>query len=323
MKSPFLLETSSPRNGRYPHRQTISKGLTQTVTKIKIMTDSASDIPPAIEQEYGIRILPFPVTVGDDGYLERVDFTPEEFYDILLSAPRIPATSQITFLQFKEEFEAVHDEGFAEMIYVSINSGGSNTYNNAVMARDELYEKHPEWRKEFPIHLVDSKTYCMAYGYPVIEAAKKAARGASSLEILAFLEDWFDSVEIYLAPFTLEFAKKSGRIPCAAAFVGELIGLKPIIAMIGGETKILEKVRGDKAVIPALIKRAAAAAVPHTPYIAVRGMLKPEADELFERAKRAFGAEAVGIYPAGAAIAINAGPKMVALIVKGKNRKIS
>lgn len=285
------------------------------------MTDSASDIPVEQELEYGIKILPFPVTVGDDGYLERVDFTNEEFYDILLSAPKIPTTSQITMTQFYDEFKAVRAEGFRELIYVSINGGGSNTYASACMARDRLYEKHPEFREDFTIHLVDSKTYCSAYGYPVVEAAKKAARGASSTEILAFLEDWFDSVEIYLAPYTLEFAKKSGRIPCAAAFVGELIGLKPIISMIDGKTTILEKVRGDKAVVPALLKRACDAAVPETPYLVVRGMLEPEAQDLIDKARKRFGREPASVCKAGAAITINAGPKIVALIVKGRNRR--
>lgn len=291
------------------------------MTKIKLMTDSASDIPEALEREYDIKILPFPVTVGNDGYLERVDFTPEEFYDILLSAPKIPATSQITMIRFQEEFEAIQKQGFAELIYVAINSGGSSTYANALMARDELYELHPDWQESFQIHVVDSKTYSAGYGYPVVESAKKAARGASSAEILAYLEDWFDSVEIYLACYTLEFAKKSGRIPCAAAFVGELIGLKPIIAMIGGDTKILEKVRGDKAVVPALMKHAFSSAVPATPYLEVRGMLKAEADDLFEKSKKQLGYEAAGAVQAGAAISINAGPKIVALVVKGQNRK--
>lgn len=288
--------------------------------RIKIMTDSASDIPPELESKYNIRILPFPITVEDTGYLERVDFTPTEFYDILLSAPKIPTTSQITTHRFAEEFEKVQQEGYDELILVTINGGGSNTYSAAVMARDELYEAHPEWKESFVIHLVDSKTYSMAYGYPVIESAKKAQRGASSAEILAYLEDWFDSAEIYLAPYTLEFAKKSGRIPCAAAFVGELMGLKPIISMIDGKTTTLEKVRGEKAVIPALLKHAKEVSVPHTPYIVVKGTLDEQAQELAEKAKKTLAQEPVGIFHAGAAISINAGPKIIALVVKGKRR---
>lgn len=291
------------------------------MNKIKIMTDSACDIPREQEEEYNIRILPFPITVGDDGYLERVDFTNEEFYDLLLSAPRIPVTSQITAPQFVEEFRAVAEEGFPELIFVSICGSGSNTYSSAVMARDQLYAERPELRESFRIHLVDSRSYCLGYGYPVMEAAKKAQRGISSAEILAFLEDWFDSVEIFLAPYTLEFAKKSGRIPCAAAFVGELIGLKPIISMVDGKTIILEKVRGERAVIPALLKRAAAAAVPHTPYCVIGAMLPDETQKLAEQARRQLGWESEGSFLAGAAITINAGPKMVALVVKGKNRR--
>lgn len=289
--------------------------------RIKIMTDSASDIPKELEKQYDIRILSFPVTVGDKGYLERVDFTNEEFYEILQNAPKIPVTSQITVFQFEEEFKTFFEQGYAELIYVLIYSGGSSTYNNAVMAKEQFYESHPEAKTQFKIHLVDSKAYTMAYGYPVVEAAKKAQRGASSDEIVAYLEDWFDSVEIYFAPYTLEFVKKSGRVPAAAAFVGELIGLRPIISIIDGETKVIEKVRGDKAILPALFKHAKERIIPQTPYMLVRSTKNEECAELAAQLKKQFGYEAVGQFDIGAAISINAGPKVVGVIVKGQNRR--
>ncbi|MEG0693510.1 MAG: DegV family protein [Oscillospiraceae bacterium] len=290
------------------------------MNKIKIMTDSASDIPAELEAEYAIRILPFPVTIGEEGYLERVDFNNKEFYDMLIAAPKIPTTSQITAIQFYEEFKAIQKEGYREVIYTSINSKGSSTYNNALMAKEQLFEKHPELIDEFKIHVVNSATYTIAYGYPVIEAAKKAQKGSSSAEIVAYLEDWFNSVEIYFAPFTLEFVKKSGRVPVAAAFVGELIGLRPIISIINGETKIVEKVRGDKAIIPALLKYAQNAIVPKTPYMIVKGIMEEEAIELFEKSNKQFGYFATDNYYVGASISINAGPKVVGIIVKGRNR---
>lgn len=288
--------------------------------KIKLMTDSACDIPEELEKEYDIKILCFPVTVGDEGYVERVDFTSEEFYDILLAAPKIPVTSQITAIQFEEEYKKFMDEGYDELIYVSINGTGSATNSNAVMARENFYEEYPDARESFKIHIVDSKTYTIAYGYPVIEAAKKIKRGASSKEIVAYLKDWFDSVEIYFAPYTLEFVKKSGRVSAAAAFVGELVGLRPIISIIDGETKVVEKVRGDKAVIPALIKQAQKQAVPQTPYLLVRGKCNERGDEILEKSAKEIGYASVGLFPIGAAIAINAGPIVVGIIVKGKNR---
>lgn len=289
---------------------------------IKLMTDSACDIPKELEEQYEIRILSFPVTVGNDSYLERIDFTNEEFYDMLLTTPKIPTTSQITMIQFEEEYQKVCDEGYTELIYVSINGGGSNTYTAACMARERFYEAHPEKKETFLIHIVDSKTYTVAYGHPVVEAARKAERGASSAEIIAYLEDWFDSVEIYFAPYTLNFVKKSGRVPAAAAFVGELMGLRPIISIIDGKTKVIEKVRGDKAIIPALLKHAQAAAIPHTPYLTVKGMCDEQGEELFQKAQKAFGEKAVGLFNIGAAISINAGPKVVGIIVKGQRREM-
>ncbi len=291
------------------------------MSKIKIMADSACDIPEELERELDIKILSFSVAVGDDSYLERVDFTNQEFYDILASAPKLPSTAQITSMQFYEEFKAVQAEGYPEMIYISINGTGSSTLNNARMAREKLYEKHPEYRESFKIHLVDSKAYTIAYGYPVIEAAKKARRGASSAEILGYLEDWFDSVEIYFAPFTLEFVKKSGRVSCAAAFVGELIGLRPIISIIDGKTEIVEKVRGDKAIVPALMKHAQNRAIPQTPVMMVQAKEQPEADLLEEKIRKGFAGEFIGRFPVGAAIAVNTGPKVLGVIIKGKNRR--
>lgn len=145
------------------------------MSRIKIMTDSACDIPKELEEQYDIRILSFPVTVDDKGYLERIDFTNEEFYEILQNTPKIPSTAQITVFQFEEEYETFYKQGYAELIYVSIYSGGSSTYNNAVMARKQFYASHPEAQEQFEIHLVDSKTYTVAYGYPVVESAKKGA----------------------------------------------------------------------------------------------------------------------------------------------------
>lgn len=291
------------------------------MNRIKIMTDSASDIPPEIEKELEIRILSFHITAGDVDYLERVDLSTEQFYNLLISSPKIPTTSQITSVEFYEEFEKVYKNGYAELIYISINSKGSNTHDNAIMAKNKLFEKHPQLKDTFKIHVIDSKTYTMAYGYAVVEAAKKAQRGADSNEIVAYLEDWFDSVVVYFAPLTLEFVKKSGRVSVAAAFVGELVGLRPIIQIKDGEMKIVEKVRGDKAIAPSLIKHASVDAIPKTPYLLVKGMSEEPATILFEQSKKHFGCECVDNYNVGAAIAINAGPKVIGIAVKATNRK--
>lgn len=286
----------------------------------KIMTDSASDIPKQLETELDIDILSFPITIGDKGYMERVDFTEQEFYEILKTEPHTPTTAQITSFRFMEKYKEYHEKGYDNLVYVAINSKGSGTYHNALMARDEFYETYPESVGKFNIQVVDSKTYTMAYGYAVIEAAKKAQKNIPVQEIVAYLEDWFDSVEVYFAPFTLEFVKKSGRISVAAAFVGELLGLRPIISFIDGEVNIVTKVRGDKAVIPAILKLAQERRVPKTPFALVQGSVDEEQVAFKKIAEKALGQKAEGLYQAGAAICINAGPNMVAIAIKGSRK---
>lgn len=286
----------------------------------KLMTDSASDIPKDAEQALEIDILSFPITVGDESFMERVDFTEEQFYEILQREPKIPTTAQITSIRFVEKYEEYFEKGYADLIYVSINAKGSATYQSAFMARNQFFEKHPDAKEKFNIHIVDSKVYTIAYGYPVMEAAKKAQKGIPAREIVAYLEDWFDSVEVYFAPYTLEFVKKSGRVSVAAAFMGELIGLRPIISFVDGEVSIVQKVRGDKAIIPALLKLAQQRMVPETPFLLVKGLMEEEMKVFKKEAEKKIGYKCEGVFSAGAAIAINAGPKIIAIVVKGNRR---
>ncbi len=289
--------------------------------KIKIVTDSACDIPKELEERYGIRILPFAIIVGDQSYTERKDFTNEEFYQILATSPRLPSTAQYTAMQFLEAYEEIWREGYTDLIYTSINSKGSSTYSNSLMARDEFFETHPEAKDGFSIHIVDSKSYTIGYGYPVVEAAKKAEKGASPAEIVAYLEDWFANCRIYFAPYTLEFVKRSGRVSCAAAFVGELMGLKPIITFEDGESKTVAKVRGDKAVIPAIIKIAQERMIPHTPYCIIGGSVQEYIDTMDAETRKAFGYASSMTTTAGAAISINAGHRIIGIIIKEKLKK--
>lgn len=290
------------------------------MVSIKLMTDSGADIPVETARELNIDVMVFPVMIGDKSYESGKDFTNQEFYEILQNEPKIPTHAQITPIQFEEKYEEISTQGYSDLIYVSINRLGSSTHDNAVMARNTFYENHPELKDSFHIHVIDSKIYSYAYGYAVIEAAKKAQRGLSAKEIVAYLKDWFDSVEIYFAPYSLEFVKKSGRVSCAAAFVGELLGLKPIISFIDGQVTIEEKVRGEKAIIPALIKKAKSRMTPQTPFMFIKGCLDEESHKFRKEAEKAFGYKSECEVEAGPVIVINAGPKIVAIVVKGPKK---
>ena len=214
------------------------------MAKILFLTDSAADIPKSLREELGIRVMPFPIAMGERELRDGEDFTPQEFYQALAEEPKIPTHAQLTAYQFQQCYEETWKAGYTDLIYTSINSEGSATYQNAVQARGEFFEDHPEARDAFSIRVIDSHTYTMCYGYPVAEGARMAAAGASVEEIAAYIQDWVDHVRVLFVPFDLKFAKKSGRVSAAAAFVGEALGLKPIMTFENGASKVVTKVRG-------------------------------------------------------------------------------
>lgn len=287
------------------------------MTKYKLITDSGCDIPLDMANELDIDILHFPIIIGDRECFTGVDFSNEEFYNILMNESRIPTHSQITAIQFVEKYKEYAQQGIEDIIYVSINSKGSSTYSNAVTAISMFFDENPEYTDKVNITVIDSKAYSIAYGYPVMESAKRLKSGASVKEIINYLNDWFNTAEILFAPYSLEFVKKSGRVSCAAAFVGELLGFKPIITFVDGDVKIVEKVRGEKAIIPALIKHAKNKMIPQTPFICIKGCLEDEAINFEKEAIKVLGDNSQGIYSAGPVISINAGPKIVGIVIKG------
>lgn len=284
------------------------------MARIKFTTDSAADIPAALREELGIQVMPFPIAVGEREYRDGIDFTPREFYDMLLAAPQIPTHAQLTAFLFQECFEQAWKEGYTDLIHTSINSKGSATYHNALQARDEFYEDHPEVRDSFHIHVIDSRNYTMSYGWAVIQGAKKAAAGAEAGEIVSDIQSWVDRARVVFAPLDLRFAKKSGRVPAAAAFVGDALGLKPIMTFEDGESKILSKVRGEKNVISALVELCRKERGEGMSYLLVRGNNDQQTDKLRQAAVETLGEAPAMEYDIGGVIAINAGPNAIGLV---------
>lgn len=289
--------------------------------RIKIMTDSACDISPELEKEFDIDIMCFPVIVDGKDYIERETLTNEQFYDLLANATEVPVTSQITSFRYLEEYKKIYESGYKEIINVTISSTGSNTYNSALLAKEQFFEECPEAQGKFQIHVVDSLTYTAGYGYCVVEAAKKARKGCTSDEILAYLNDWLSCVEIYFAPYSLEQVKRSGRVSCAAAFMGELLGLRPLIQMVDGKSNVLEKIRGNKNIIPRLADTAAKNMIPQTPYIVIKGSVDEHVIELEKEMIKKVGYPAAMTIQIGAAVANNAGAEVAGIAIKANKNK--
>ena len=289
--------------------------------RIKIMTDSASDLPAQTAEQLGIEIIPIPIAVDGKGYLEGVDFTPRQFYSILESAKEIPTTSQISPITYCERYYEAYQRGYTDIILVGISSSASATYYRSLDAVDLLHENCPETKDKLNIHIVDSKTFSLGYGYPVMQAAKMAQQGKSVEEILHFIHDWLERLEIYFTAFSFEFIKKSGRIGCASAIVGEALGIRPLIQTKQGEMKIVAKPRGNHAVMQKMSQILAANIDPQSPYLMLTGTQAGAQEDLTDMIYAATKKKPEFISDVGCAVSINSGPKMIGIGFLGAKKR--
>ena len=281
------------------------------MSKIKIMTDSASDISYADEQRYSISVIPFPIMLGDKSYTSRVDFDNEQFFDLMAQYDEIPKTAQITPFQFQEIYLKEAKAGVTDLILVLINSKGSSTYDNSVQAIDLFYEEYPEYRDVLHIHSFDGMGYNALYGAPVVNAAKMLETGASLEEILQYLTDILPRRQIYFGIYDLKYAAKSGRIPTAAAFVGTALNLKPVMKIFDSGITTAAKCRGERKLVEKVAEMSLADMELGTPYELVYGNDKACLEELRRLMVEKLGYEPEASYQIGAAVAANAGPRVV------------
>ena len=277
------------------------------MSKIKLITDTASDIELAQAEAYGVDMLSFSINLDGESYQEQRDLSKEEFYALMAKSQEMPSTSQITAFTFQEVFQNYYQQGYTDLIYVSINAKGSATYQNAKQAKEMLYEEIPEAKEKMNIHILDSENYTMCYGYPVLQAAKMANENKSIDEILNYLHHWLANVGVYFVPMTLKFVKKSGRLTAAAAFAGEVLGLRPIIHIAHGEISVSEKVRGEKNIIPKLTDKIRNVIQKDAPYLVIQGVNGANADAVEKILTETLGYPPAERVKIGSAVAVNAG----------------
>ena len=290
------------------------------MSKIMIVTDSCCDLPKETIEELGITVLPFEVTFGGETFRELIDKSSQEVYEMMAKNDEIPKHSQISPLRFQETYKKLYDEGYTDIISVSINSQGSGTYNNSVIGKEDFFESCPEARDKMRIFNIDSRCYTVFYGYPIMEAVKKIRKGAEAEEIIAYLEDWFNVCGIYAVPYNLKYARKSGRISAAKAFAGEVLGLKPIILFADNTTVTVDKIRGEKNIVPKLLDVVEKNMTPQTPYLILHGRDNTLAMEIEKEMIKKTGRKAEMYGQIGAVVAANIGLDVVAVLVRRKNK---
>ncbi len=289
------------------------------MSKIAILCDSSCDIPQELATKYGIDIMNFHILLDGVDYIERESFTSDEFYTMMRSAEGVPTTAAITPIQFCEQYCHYVDANYTDVIYISINRAASSTHDNAIMGQNLLREERPE--HHLKVHVIDSHTYSMAYGWFVCELARKIRNGAEVRHAAHECIDSLRKVEIILGPYSLKQMKKSGRISAAAAFAGELLGLRPIITLIDGVTNVAQKVRGDDKVMPAMLSlcKARTEGLAEVPYmVGYTDML--QVNDLVKQCRKQFGSEPLCVFKLGGVVSANTGPDVLALVYLGQTR---
>lgn len=245
-----------------------------------------------------------------------MDISPQEVYALLDAADKLPVSSQVTVNMYTELFEKCRAEGYTDLIHVTLNSKGSGTYQAAELAKAMFFEANPEASRDFCIHIIDSKTYSMAYGIPVIEGAQMISAGATAQEVVQHIKEWLLHACPVFVPFDLKCVKKSGRVSPAAAFVGDAIGLKPFIGFTDGEANIIAKVRGEKNAVTALLDKCMRERKAGTNYALAYGNNPSIFSKLKDACAAALDCPPIVEYQVGCVIGINTGPNIIGIVYR-------
>lgn len=200
---------------------------------VKIVADSASDLPPETAKELGITIVPVNVQFGERIYRDGVDLSTDEFYQQLRSSAVLPKTSAPSPGTFRETYETLAEDADA-IVSIHVASRLSATYDAARLACTDF---------NFPVSVIDSETASMACGLLVITAARAANLGADLKEIEELLRDTIPRTITYGVFSTLEYLQRGGRIGRAQAFLGSLLKISPILAISSGEVLPVARIR--------------------------------------------------------------------------------
>ncbi len=216
------------------------------MNKIKIITDSLSDIPKKLADELNITVVPLTVRFGTEEYKDGIDITNEDFYRKVEKSEEIPSTSQVPPSEFKSAYEKALEEGYEYIIVINGSSRVSGTHQSAILAKNELDNEN--------IHVIDSRSLSFGCGMIVVKAARMIKENKSIDEVLEEINKMVDGAEQIFSVLTLKYLHKNGRLSTSKMVLGNLLNVKPILAIVDGVVEPIDKVRGSKKLIKKMIE---------------------------------------------------------------------
>lgn len=215
---------------------------------VKIITDSAADLPVELLQAYDIDLIP--LRVYDEAETEYLDGVTLESVTLLqkMREGAVYRTSLPSLETFQEKFVSYAKEG-NPCIYLAFSSELSGTYQSSVVIKEEVKETYAN----LDLEIIDTKCASLGQGLVVLEAAKMAKDGASKEDILKRVDFLMSHMEHIFTVADLQYLVRGGRLSKVAGFIGGLLNIKPILNVEEGKLVPLEKVRGKKKVLGRIV----------------------------------------------------------------------
>lgn len=285
-----------------------------------IITDSTTDLTPALIQDLELQVIPMCYIMDGKTYRNIPgggSMDEPAFYQKLRNGI-MSTTTQINSDEFIQVFTPILEAG-QDILYIAFSSGLSGTCQSALIAKRQLQETFPERR----IEVFDSLCASMGEGLLVYLAAKRRLAGESMDQVLSWLQENVLSLCHWFTVDDLNHLKRGGRVSTATAFVGTMLGIKPVLHVDNeGHLIPVTKVRGRKQSLDALVKQMEETVVnpeEQTVFIS-HGDCLDDAKYVEEKIKTKLGVKEVVINYIGPVIGAHSGPGTVALFFLGKER---
>jgi DegV family protein with EDD domain len=222
------------------------------VSNVRIVTDSACDLPAEVAERWGIEIVPLSIRFGDEEFIDREQLSVAEFWSRCAAMSTLPETAAPAPGQFEAAYRRLADDGAAGIVVVSLSRGLSATIQSAELAARSISD---DPSLDLDVRVVDSRTVTMGIGTIAIACAKAAADGASLDDVQALAESLAERTRVFAALDTLDNLKKGGRIGGAKAFLATALSIKPIIDVTGGVVAEAGKQRTRTKALAHLVER--------------------------------------------------------------------
>ncbi len=196
---------------------------------VRIVTDSGCDLSPEVAEALGIAVVPLSIRFGTTEYTDRVDLSPEKFYEQMAVSDELPETAAPSPGSFAQAFQSLIDDGATSVVSINMSEALSATAQAARTAATTI--------DGFDIRIVDSASATVGQGTIVLRAAEAARDGASAEDIIALTKDLSTRTHVFGVLDTLDNLKKGGRIGNAQAMIGSLLSIKPCIDLSSGSVE--------------------------------------------------------------------------------------